>query len=152
MTKSSEYQHTQAGWVILVFLGLSIAAVSVVVVLARGSLFSVGVLIALMILLAMSGFLTVKVTDSNVRIRFGMGPIAKNFPVASIRKARIVRNPWYYGWGIRWFPGGWLFNVSGLRAVELVMSSGRLYRIGSDEPKKLLAAINRARGTGPGSR
>jgi hypothetical protein len=50
---------------------------------------------------------------------------------------RIVTNPWYSGWGIRITPSGWLFNVSGFRAVEIQMKNGEAYRIGSDEPEKL---------------
>ena len=30
-----------------------------------------------------------------------------------------VRNKWYYGWGLRGIPGGWMFNVWGLDDVEL---------------------------------
>ena len=65
--------------------------------------------------------LTVVVTAEEVRIRFGSGPIRKSFPVPAIRDSRPVRNHWYNGWGIRWIPGGWLFNVSGLSAVELTL-------------------------------
>ena len=38
-------------------------------------------------------------------------------------------------------PDGWLFKVSGLHAVEINLRSGTKYRIGTDEPKRLTAAI-----------
>jgi hypothetical protein len=52
-----------------------------------------------------------------------------------------VKNQWWWGWGIRLIPGGWLYNVSGLDAVELKMKNGRVYRIGTDEPRKLAEFI-----------
>ncbi len=88
--------------------------------------------------------LTVEVTERLVVVRFGPGLIRKSFPVRTIRESRTVRNRWYYGWGIRWTPHGWLFNVSGLDAVEIKLESGRKYRIGTDRPEELLAAIQRA--------
>ena len=56
--------------------------------------------------------------------------------------ARIVRNSWWYGFGIRWFPGGTLWNVWGLDAVEFDLVKGRKLRIGTDEPEQLLAALS----------
>jgi hypothetical protein len=58
----------------------------------------------------------------------------------------VVRNRWYYGWGIRITPRGWLYNVSGLDAVELALKNGKCVRIGSDEPHALARAIDHARG------
>ena len=65
--------------------------------------------------------------------------------MSDIRDAKAVKNRWYYGWGIRLSPHGWLFNVSGFDAVELEMANGVKYRIGTDEPDKLLAAIEQWR-------
>jgi hypothetical protein len=52
--------------------------------------------------------------------------------------------PWYAGWGIRWTGDGWLYNVSGLRAVELRTRHGKRYLIGTDRPEELEAAIRQA--------
>ena len=57
-----------------------------------------------------------------------------------------VRNPWYCGWGIRLGPTGWLWNVSGFDAVELTLTDGRRFRVGSDEPGQLVAALTRVKG------
>ena len=54
---------------------------------------------------------------------------------------RAVRNKWIYGWGIRRLPGGWMYNVWGLDAIELDLVSGKRFRIGTDDPDGLLAAI-----------
>lgn len=77
-----------------------------------------------------------------MEIRFGIGLIKKRFDLKDIIKAYTVRNHWYYGWGIRIIPRGWLFNVSGLDAIEIVMSSGKRYRIGTDQPDELSQTIN----------
>jgi hypothetical protein len=67
--------------------------------------------------------------------------IRRTIALADIQSVRTVRNPWYYGWGLRLIPGGWMWNVSGLDAVELKLRSGKLFRIGTDEPELLRSAI-----------
>jgi hypothetical protein len=64
--------------------------------------------------------------------------------VSRITDARPVRNPWYYGLGIHYTSDGWVFNVAGLDAVEIVLENGRKIRIGTDEPERLAAAIHQA--------
>ena len=61
-----------------------------------------------------------------------------------IADARQVRNRWYYGWGIRRVPGAWMFNISGLDAVELTLRSGKRFRLGTDDPQGLVFAIGQA--------
>jgi hypothetical protein len=61
-----------------------------------------------------------------------------------IRGFAIVRNPWYYGWGIHFIPGGMLYNASGLSAIELQLTNGRYVRIGTGEPQALADALRRA--------
>jgi len=39
----------------------------------------------------------------------------------------------------------WVYNVSGLEAVEVTLRSGKRFRIGTDEPEALLTALQRAR-------
>src|SRR5207247_350528 len=87
------------------------------------------------------GWLTVDVEGQELRARFGVGLVGKRIPLSEVRAFKQVTNPWYWGWGIRLYPGGWLYNVSGMRAVELVLADGRRYRIGTDEPAALEQAI-----------
>lgn len=91
--------------------------------------------------------LTVSVGAGEISLAFGLGIIRKQFQIANIESTTIVRNRWYYGLGIRKIQDGWLYNVSGLDAVELQMKGGRRYRIGTDEPDELLKAIESARFT-----
>jgi uncharacterized protein (DUF58 family) len=88
--------------------------------------------------------LTVEVIRGSLRIRFGVGLIRRQFRVKDIESAKVVRNRWWYGWGIRITPHGWLFSVSGLDAVQIKLRNGRQYRIGTDQPDALAAAIQAA--------
>jgi hypothetical protein len=89
--------------------------------------------------------LTTIVTAQWVEVQFGLGWPKRQIAVSDIRSATPVQNPWYYGWGIRLTPRGWLWNVSGSHAVELELRGGNHFRIGTDQPEKLAAAINSAR-------
>lgn len=109
-----------------------------------GTNFAITAIMALILfILASFSTLTVMVDDMYVRVKFGYGLVWKAFRVSDIASARAVKNHWYYGWGIRvWFwPYTWILNVSGFDAVELTMKNGRIYRIGTDEPVELEAAI-----------
>ena len=59
----------------------------------------------------------------------------------------VHTNP-LYGWGIRYPFDGWLYNVSGLQAVELTVKGEGNLRIGTDEPETLVAALAEAPDTG----
>ena len=97
--------------------------------------------LALGIGLALFHQLTVTVSKDFIRLRFGVGVVHKKFAITDVESAAIVRNKWWYGWGIRITPHGWMYNVSGYDAVEIHLKNGRNARIGTDEPKRLLAAI-----------
>ena len=43
--------------------------------------------------------------------------------------------------GIKWTPHGWMWNISGLDAIELTYHDGKKFRIGTDEPEALLEAL-----------
>ncbi len=102
------------------------------------------ILAALAVSLLLFSILTVKVDGEEVSVRFGVGLIRKRFPLSEIESHSAVRNPWYYGWGLRRTPIGWLYNVSGLEAVEITLKDGRKVRIGTDDPAGLEAAIGAA--------
>ena len=87
--------------------------------------------------------LNVMVDENHLQIKFGYGIYKKRFILKEIISARVVKNHWYYGWGIRtWFwPYMSIYNVSGFDAVEIRMKNNKIYRIGTDEPKKLEQTI-----------
>jgi len=143
------YQHTQAGWVV----GASIVGV-LVLILALGPsgagsavLWPIAAIMAVVLLIFTA--LTVEVDREAIRLRFGIGLVRRTIPLARVKSWRAVSNPWYVGWGIRRGPGYWMWNVSGLEAVELVYEDGRRFRIGTDEPEALSKAIERGAGRPP---
>lgn len=138
---SERYEHTQFGVAMVLVLG---SAIALLVYLNETDARGPGLLMAELLVLACLGLfhsLTVSVDEKAVALRFGIGVIRRRFPMARITAVRIVENRWYYGWGIRRIRGGWLFNVSGLDAVEIRMSDGRLFRVGTDEPDRLRREI-----------
>jgi hypothetical protein len=142
------YRHTQMG--LLMIVGASLVAVVVLpLLLQSGSVFALifGLVTALALL--NFGSLTVIVEGRYIEARFGLGWIRKRIGFDEIESYREVRNPWYYGWGIRIIPRGWLYNVSGFDAVELALRNGRRFRIGTDEPEVLARALGQAM-AGPG--
>lgn len=89
--------------------------------------------------------LTVVVDEEELRFYFGPGFWTRRFPLTNIRGVEVVRNSPLVGWGIRYTGTGWLYNVSGLDAVELDVEGEGSVRIGTDEPERLEAALDEAR-------
>jgi len=146
---SPHYRHTQIGWVILGVLAAILAFVwsRLPTEAAAAAGLPLGLVTALTLLVFSA--LTVEVDVEAIRLRFGIGLVRKRIPLAEVRSWREVRNPWYTGWGIRLGPGYVLWNVSGRDAVELALASGRCFRVGTDEPAALAAALVRAKGEAP---
>jgi hypothetical protein len=59
------------------------------------------------------------VIDDEIRWHFGPGLWRYRLARRDIASARVVRNGWLSGFGVRIRPGFRLYNVSGLDAVEL---------------------------------
>ena len=139
----NEYKHTQIGYSLInsyTFVFLVIGVINIVTGFSPLALFAL-----IFILLTISTFaaLTVTVNKKVISLRFGVGIIRKQFQLADVERYQAVKNPWYYLLGIRYTPRGWLFGVSGNSAVELEMKNGKYYRIGTDEPEKLMKALDR---------
>ncbi|MDB9313041.1 hypothetical protein PN462_08000 [Spirulina sp. CS-785/01] len=137
------YQHTQIGTIIFVLVAIIIGIMIVVWLNSDNGYWIIpaATIIFLVVLLTLFGTLTVEINGNTLQCRFGIGLIRKSFSLSDITAVTTVRNPWYYGWGIRLTPKGWMFNVSGLDAVELTFTSGKQFRIGTDQPRRLAAAI-----------
>jgi hypothetical protein len=87
--------------------------------------------------------LSVKVTSEKVSIRFGIGLIRKSFAISAIETCIPVTNKWWYGWGIHFAGITTIFNVSGMKAIELTFKGRRRkVRIGTDHPDELSRYIN----------
>ena len=86
--------------------------------------------------------LTITISEQYVSFKMGIGLINKKYPISDIKSVEIVKNSWIYGWGIRVIPGGWLYNVSGFKDIELRFhSSDKVIRIGTDKPEEVAEEI-----------
>ena len=135
------YQHTQIGYLIIIILVIVSVFIVYFMDVQDFNWIAFTILIIFGVCLVLFATLTVVIEGNVLGIRFGPGVIRKTFPLKDIESCRVVKNPWYYGWGIHMTPHGWLFNVSGSYAVEIKMKSGRKYRIGTDVPNDLEKAI-----------
>jgi len=136
------YKHTQmTGWAIIGPVGAAIIA-TFYFWFAQGYLVSLIIGLLLLIVLFLFISLNVVVDDQSIRTWFGPGLIRKRILLSKVKSVQPVRNKWYYGWGVRYIPGGMMYNVGGLDAVELVFDNGGKFRIGTDEPQHLSDAIN----------
>lgn len=86
---------------------------------------------------------TVRLRSDGVEWSFRSGVWHKRIAYADIAQVKPVRNRWWYGWGVHWTPKGWLYNSSGLAAVEIVTKAGHRFRLGADEPEEVAEEIGR---------
>lgn len=123
---------------IFILVALSLAASGE----ASSSLWVVPTMVLILVVVSVFSRLTVTVSSSEVVAAFGLGWPRKTISFVDVIGAEKVRNRWWYGFGIRKVPKGWMYNVWGLDAVEFRLASGKLFRIGSDDCDRLLASVN----------
>jgi hypothetical protein len=86
--------------------------------------------------------MTITIDDTDLSFIMGIGLIRKSFPLSDIESCTAVRNSPLWGIGIRMTPSGWLYNVSGLGAVELSFKNRKSrIRIGTDRPGEIEEAV-----------
>jgi hypothetical protein len=139
---STQYKHSQPGYLSIV-ISLILIVVSAITY-AFGPK-PVGMLLGLtgIFCLVFSYKLTVEIGDGSLRFWFGPGIFWKNIPLERIMYCQPFKGV-IFGWGIHFGPGGWLYNVSGMKAVTVVLKSGRKLHIGTDEPQQFVEAVNSA--------
>jgi len=134
------YEHTQVGHVTIAAVTAGVVVAVVAAVVARHAVPAI-VAVLLLILLSQLATLTTSVADGVLEVRMGTGLFRRRIALKDVERVAVIRHLWVWGWGIRWTPFGWQWNVSGTRGVELTYRSGRRFRIGSDEPEALASAI-----------
>ncbi len=82
--------------------------------------------------------LTIVVDYQKVKIKFGIGLIHKSWQLDKIENAVAVKTNLLQGWGIHYSLNTTIYNVTGLKAIELSFkNSKRKVRIGCSEPEKM---------------
>jgi len=149
------YKHTQIGYlmitvtlaVLILFVWTYIIALAEIPSYNSGPNFAItAIMTVTLIILTSFSTLQVIIDEKYLQIKFGYGIYQKKFLLGDIISAKILKNHWYYGWGIKrcLWQKMWIYNVSGFDAVEIKMKNGKTYRIGTDEPDKLERAISSA--------
>jgi hypothetical protein len=138
------YSHKQPGAAILWGIGLLLVALLIIFGPAAAHPALLVVLGFLVLAGVVFSSLTVEVTASSLVFWFGPGVLRKQVPLAEIAGVEVVRNPWYWGLGWRITPRGMLYSVSGLDAVEITRRDGSRFRLGTDQPERLVRTLQEA--------
>ncbi len=143
-----QYKHTQYGalmFILFLITGMLIAVVSVRL-LAENRVPSVILMIVIYLVgLAMFYALTIELSAEKLKFWFGIGVVQKTIALSEIQSTKVVKNPWYYFWGVKSIPGGWFYAIVPGTAVEIELSDGKIIQLGTNQPKKLNQAIETAR-------
>ena len=135
------YKHTQTGEMILGAMAVCSLIVIVVYLFNRNHPVTLAILFPLLACAALFCSLTIQINDQWLTWCFGPGLISKRVALKEIASAEPIRNSWICGWGIHYTKGGVLYNVSGMDGVQITMKNGKRFRLGTDEPEALTAAI-----------
>jgi hypothetical protein len=138
------YEHTQVGYFIIVAVVAAMVAIGIILANTGINWIAIAVLVILAVALVLFPSLTVVIREEELIVQFGPGVIRKRFKLNEIESCQAVKNPWYYGWGIRSTPDGMLFRVSGFHAVQIKLITGKQYLLGTDVPQELEEAIRQA--------
>jgi hypothetical protein len=149
------YQHRQVGIVTILVIGLSAIFTAFALVSALQSaeglsttvLLVTGLVVTGVFILTLMAFyaFTIQITDRTVSFWFGWGVGKQSLPFDTIQSVEIVRNPWYYLWGVKSIPGGWLYSIApGGRALELVLKDHRKIRLGTDQVEEVQLRLKQA--------
>jgi hypothetical protein len=144
------YAHAQSGTPIKVAFGLLAVGLLVMTLaepfaerpMTRAALVG-GALLSLAIGLAW-GRLTIRVDNERLHWHFGPGWPRYQVPLALIRRVDVTRTTFSQGWGIHRTKDGWLYNVAGYDALRIERSDGTRFLLGTDEPHRLKAALERS--------
>jgi len=141
------YEHSQIGYltVCALFLVAVFVAITGTVAPSNRGVLMMNATVELILLICAIVFskLTINVDAETLRAYWAMGLICKKVPLAEIAECEPIRIRWWYGWGIHLTPYGWLYNVSGLDAVAIRLRDGRKFALGTDDPQRLVNAIQR---------
>lgn len=140
----TSYRHTQtATWTLYLLAAILLLDLVLAVYINEPEVWGIAGLTSLVLVLVgwLFSSIAVEVTPDALHWHFGPGFWKKRIARGEIAGASPIRTKWWYGWGIRITPRGWLYNVSGLDAVAVTNRAGKTTLIGTDEPDALAAAL-----------
>ena len=150
------YAHTQSGWPVRIAFGLAALAFLAMTSLPPldrpwpSAVLLVGAAVAVALGVAW-GRMTIRVDDDRLLWSFGPGWPRFSLALAQIRSVEVTRTTWWDGWGIHRTRRGWLYNIAGMDAVLITRADGKRVLLGTDEPRRLRSALERALGRKAGA-
>lgn len=139
------YRHTQIGYMILL-AGFAVVCFAVpALALGRHAGFIILALGVTVVAALLFCSLTIEVSATDLQFRFGVGVIRRRISITEIESWQETRTSIFFGWGIHLTPRGWLYNVYGFSALEIVLRNGKRIILGTDEPSLFSAALDAAK-------
>jgi len=87
--------------------------------------------------------LTIRISNDSISFSLGIGLVGKTYKFSEIKSCKPVTNSALNGIGIRMLSNGWLYNVTGLKAIELQFNNRKsVVRIGTNKPEEIANLIN----------
>ncbi len=136
-----QYQHRQFAKTLMIILSLGTIICLILATQQSHRYISLGVALLLFICGIIFSRLSIEVTDEDLRWKFGSGLIQKTVKLSEIEAVEITRTTLIEGWGIHLTRRGWLYNISGWKAVVIKLKQNQQFLLGTDEPEKLVSAI-----------
>ncbi len=142
------YEHRQVGWLTVIFLFAIAVLICVAAALSAPSerTLSYSLVPILLVVAALFSTLTVRVTEHHLMWFFGLPGIGRSVPLSQITSIRPIKTNILEGWGIHLTWNGWLWNVAGFNAVQIVLRSGTRFAVGTPEPQAVIDAVQSAGG------
>jgi hypothetical protein len=87
--------------------------------------------------------LTIYIDNTSVSFKLGIGLITRKYLITDIQSCKSVKVEPFFGIGIKITPNGWIYNVSGLNAIELSFKNKKSkVWIGTNKPDEIAGIIN----------
>ncbi len=88
--------------------------------------------------------MTIELNSTAIKFKLGIGIIQKSYNYNSLKGSRAVRNSLLSGIGVRYLGNGWLYNVHGLSAVELIFKNkSNPVRLGTNLANEISEEVNK---------
>jgi hypothetical protein len=142
------YEHRQVGWITVIALFAIAVLICVAAAISAPSerTLSYSLVPIVLVVAALFSTLTVRVTDKRMMWYFGVTGIGRSVALTEIASIRAIKTSILEGWGIHLTWHGWVWNVSGFNAVQIILRSGTRFAVGTPNPQAVIDAVQSARG------
>ena len=87
--------------------------------------------------------MVIEIDENQISFKFGIGLFKRTYQIYDLTSCSSVRSSLLNGFGIRKIANGWLYNISGLDAIELqFIDKKNVIRIGTNKPDEISRIVN----------